>query len=261
MKGATLFVIFLLLIPIEVGCATSRPPYEPFTTSREEFFSKVKTIALATFLVPSDLEDPEPIKNKYEALITAKLREAGFTVILSSEYDAVWKRAMEQMGGIFDPITGKPDEAKRNSMKMHTLRELQRTVHADVVLYPRVQAKAVKFFNGIAVWDGATESLVGLQVNNAMNRFLHRMYSKYSGTVSALSLITIIQDINGVTMYSNGGGIQLLAQLSGGSFVPVPRAELFSSEEHYTKSLNLALGSLVKNDQSLEGAKEKPKTE
>jgi hypothetical protein len=254
--------IILMLMVLEVGCATPPPPYEPFKTSREELFAKVKTIALAPVRIPADIEDQEPVRKKFESLIEAKLREAGFVVIPSSEYEALWKRTTEQMGGVYDPMTGKPDEAKTKAVITHTLRELQRTANAEAVLYSRVQPVVARFFNGMAKWDGTSESVTGAAATSTLARFLLiGPQAGTSGTVSALSLVAIINDINDVMMYANGGGIQLTARLSGHSFTPVPRKELFSTEEHYIKPVNLALDSLLKTEQASPAGQVKAKAQ
>jgi len=256
-------IVFLLMF-LEVGCATPPPPYEPYKTSREELFGKVKTIVLAPVRIPAALEDQEPVKAKYESLIDAKLREAGFTVVPSLEYDVLWKRTTEQMGGLFDPMTGKMDEAKVKAVQSHIARELQRTVHADAIVYSTIQPVTIRFVNGVARWDGAEESIDDYKPNNAVDRILFSgRYGGATGTVTALSLITIIDDVNGVTMYANSGGIQLLALWAGrslgsaGNFVPVPRKDLFAGDDRYTKPVNLALNPLLNKGKSSEPEKEK----
>ena len=67
-----------------------------------------------------------------------------------------------------------------------------------------------------------------------------------SGSIRSLSLVVSIENINGGDAYVNMGGIQLAAKLSGGQFVPVPRDQLFASEERIAGAVNYALAPLVR---------------
>ena len=247
MVSRILLLAALLVISTEPGCRTSPPPYEPFKISKDEFYGKVKTIVLAPVIVPSDLEDQEPVKTKFESLVEAKLREAGFSLVPPREYAAIWKRTTEQIGGFFDPVTGKVDESKVKAARTHTLRELQRTVQADTVLHPSIRVRGINFAGGTAVWDGVSESIGDFEANNAVDRFLFAgRYGGYSGSVGALSFVVVIEDMNGVDLYINGGGIQLLSKISSGKLALLPRNRLFAKEEHYTTSVNLALDPLLR---------------
>jgi hypothetical protein len=102
---------------------------------------------------------------------------------------------------------------------------------------------------GTASWDDTSESIksTGEQVKDALPLALIGIGVTYSGTVGALSLVVRVEDIHGAPVYSNGGGIQVLAKISGGKFVPVPREELFANEERNVAATNIALGPLVTN--------------
>lgn len=258
MKKAVLFGSVLLLMTGVVSCSTAKPTYEPFKVNREEFLTKVKTIALAPLTVPGDLEDAEQVKDKYESLISLKLGERGFTIIPSKEFQAVYKKTMEQMGGVFDPMTGKLDESKGEALQTHTLRELQRTTHSDAVLYPRLYPFTVRHVNGVATWDGVSESIKGARVESWIDRYVAAIgVGGAHGTVTALSLVVVINDIDAVKMCANAGGVQLLAHFDGVDFKSVTRAELLPSEDYYSKSINLALGPLLNPDSPIDGGKGK----
>lgn len=82
-----LMAIFIITL-IVLGCATA-PPYNPFKLDENEFYSKVKIIALAPIIVPADLENPEQVKAQFESLSEAKLHEAGFSTIPPDEYATI----------------------------------------------------------------------------------------------------------------------------------------------------------------------------
>ena len=93
------------------SCATLPPP-NPFKIPEPDIKAKVKVVALAPLGLGSDFEDPQVVQTKFESLFEGKLREGGFTVVPSKEYAAIWKEMTEKLGGLFDPISGKRDDAK-----------------------------------------------------------------------------------------------------------------------------------------------------
>lgn len=234
------------------GCATTAP-YNPFKIAQEEFYGKIKTIALAPVGVPRDLEDPDQVKAKFEPLIEAKLREAGFTVVPSRETAGIFEKMNKQVGGMFDPVTGKRDEAKFKTLREHTLRELESKFKADAVLYPNIRAGIANFAGGQANWDGASESLA-----TTAGFWGQLGVGQFRGTTGALSLIVTIENIHGVDAYVNAGGIQLISKLSGGNFVRVPRSQLFADEARNTAAANIALGPLVRTPAAAGDPKAQP---
>lgn len=234
-----LIMIGMLALLMGGGCAT---PYNPFKISQDQFYSKTKTIAIVPIIVPEDLEDPEPVKTTFESLIEAKLREAGFLVVPTGEYAAIWKQKAEQVGGYFDPLTGKPDISKLRSVREQTCQELAKKYNLDAILFPFIRVVKAQWHNGTAYWGGTSESLKPLG-----QKLLESLFLETRGTVPALSLVVAIQDIHGSDLYVNAGGIQVLSKMTGlKTFVPVPREQLFADQERNAKAVNLSLDALVK---------------
>jgi len=242
MLRQSLSTIALVATLFGAGCVTAPPPYNPFKVPEQGFRDRFKTVAMAPVAVPGDLAEPDPVKAKFASLVEAKLREAGFTVVSSKETLDLFQNMSKQLGGIFDPVTGKRDEAKFKAAREHTLRELGTKFKAEAVVYSTIFAGPARFGGGTAHWNGASESitmaqgfLASFQVNNL------------SGTTRALSLGVSIEDINGTDLYANAGGIQLAAKYSGGQFNAVPRDQLFLDEGRNAASVTVALEPLVKS--------------
>jgi hypothetical protein len=233
---------------IQLGCATTALD-NPFKIAQNEFYAKTKTIALAPIAIPGDLENPEPVKARFESLIEAKLHEAGFALVQSQEMAAIWKQMAEQVGGYFDPLTGQRDESKFNVVREYSRRELSAKFNADAILLPSIRVVRANWSGGMANWDDTMEAIksTGEQFKEALPLILIGIGVTSSGTVGALSLVVRVEDIHGVPVYSKGGGIQVLAKISGGKFVSVPREELFANEERNVAATNIALGPLVTN--------------
>ncbi len=233
-----LMVLFIVLIGS--GCAAKQPPYNPFKIPEDQLRSKIHTIALVPIIAPDGLEKPDQVKAKFESLLDAKLRKLGFKVIPSREYDAIWKKMMDKVGGYFDPVTGKRDDAKFKAVKTHTLREVNSKLKADAVLYSAIRVFPVKFSSNQASWHGTSESLVA---GGALQKFFS---NQFNGTVSALSLGVNISDSNEVDMYVNWGGIQVLGRVSGWQVVTIPEEEILTNEERNAAAVEIALDPLEK---------------
>lgn len=260
MSRKSLSIVVLIIILLCAGCATT-PKYTPFKVSKGEIYTKTKTIALMPLIVPAGMTDPDPVKVTFESLIEARLREAGFLIVPSGEFAEIFKRMTEQVGGYFDPVTGKLDEVKYNTVQKHTYEELRTKWDADALFIPSIQIFKVNWrigrspFPSKVSWHGTSES-----ISSYAAVLLDSIIGiRRSGTVPALSLTVCIQDLNGVDQYSHYGGIQLMAKLSGDKFSPVPREKLFTDEERNTKAVDIALGPLLEKTESTKDTKKKEK--
>ncbi|HEX9445446.1 MAG TPA: hypothetical protein VGA73_15100, partial [Candidatus Binatia bacterium] len=86
------------------GCSAA-PPANPFKIPRADVAARVRTIALSPLGLPGNIEQPEAVRFHFESLVAAKLRDGGFQVVPSAEYAAIWQRAAENIGGIYDPVS------------------------------------------------------------------------------------------------------------------------------------------------------------
>ena len=236
----------LVLVVALAACATA-PPYNPFQISEEQFHTKVKRIALAPIAVPPQLGVSESAKLRFDSLIEAKLQEAGFATFPAKNWGEVFARMQQEVGGVFDPRTGSPDETKTKTVFARTTDEIRSRFQFDTVLLPRVHVVKAQWSSASARWDGVSESLAsGLAVLGAPNA---------SGTMPALSLVVSIgsPDLDGPAQYRHRAGIQVLEKLtpiterfSGKLFAPVPREELLTNDERNRAAVEIALGPLMK---------------
>ena len=238
------YIILLcsLIVIVGGGCA-SGPKYNPFKVSKDEIRGQVKTVALSPLATPAGLVDPEPVRTEYNALIEAKLKEGGFSVIPANEWAGIWAAEMRQAGGFFDPVTGKRDEAKYSAIRAHALQDLRDKLHADAILFPSIGYTSVRFSQNSAKWHGTSESL--------LPSFWSGLENTFNGTVPAYTLQTALEDNNGRILFVNYGGIQLKEKLNGapgmwGRLLPVPRSKLFIDPKRNQGAVDTALNPLVK---------------
>lgn len=240
MKRRLLWMPGLAIMLIVAACATT-PPYNPFKISKEDLYAKIKTIAILSVVVPGDLPNPPAIRAKFDPLIEAKLREAGFSVVPSRETEEVFERMTKQLGGIFDPVTGERDETKAKALRDHARKELSAKFKVDAVFFARIRPISAGFQGGSATWNGTSESIA------MTGGFLDIMAANNKrGTTTALSLLVGIERIEGGDAYLNMGGIQLLNKLSRGGFARVPGNQLFVDDKRNAEAVAIALGPLMK---------------
>jgi len=237
-------VTFLFLsTAIALACATT-PPHEPYQIPREQFHAKVRTIGIAEFDVPSDLENPDAVKQRFEGLIIEMLESQGFQTVPSEQVTAIWKEMETQMGGMFDPMTGELNEEKYEAARLHALQEIATRFGADAVLHPTIGVVDAEFESGTAHWCRSSQHMQSM--GSVLLDGLAGMTS--SGTIKATCLFVVIEDISGVNLYTDMGGIEVLGRLAVGGFEPRPQSELFIDVERNQSAVASALGSLAPPD-------------
>jgi hypothetical protein len=247
--GAFCSTIGPLVLVVAVGSCATAPPYIPFQIPEEQFYTKVKRIALAPIAVPPQLEVSESTKLRLDSLIEAKLQEAGFATYPAKNWAAVFTRVQQEVGGLFDAQTGNLDESKVKTVLARTIDEIRGRFQLDAVLFPRVHVVKADFRSAWARWDGVSDALAsGLSVFTV---------GQIGGTVPALSLVVTIDSPDGPVLYRHSAGIQVLEKfaplterISGKMFVPVPKEELLANDERNRTAVEIALGPLLKKSES-----------
>jgi hypothetical protein len=238
----SIWLVTAVTLLMGFGCAINNP----FKISRDDFYGKVKIIALAPVDVPTDLEDPEPVKAKFESMIVAKLHDGGFTVVPPKETADLFAQAGKELGALPGAETGAVDDAQAKAIRQQLRQALSSKYHADAVLYPAIEVVRAAWYGNAAGWDHVTEQIQSTaeQLKEAPPFALFGFAVTQSGSVGALSLVVVVDDMNGVETYVNRGGIQVLAKRSGSQFVAVPRASLFSDEKRNAAAIEIAVGPL-----------------
>jgi hypothetical protein len=221
------------------ACASTQKPYNPFKVARESFYPGLKTVALAPVLLPSDLEDPEPVRALFASVIAAKLKEAGLAVVPASDAGSIIEAKAKEVGGLFDPTTGKVDEAKAKALNAAIGRELKARFNADALLTPSIRVVNAALVHDQARWDGVTEQA-------GKGGFWKALVRTHSGSIRALSLVVLLVDSEGQILYAKGGGIQVLGNVTfGGELERRPRTELFADGGRNENAVHLALDPLL----------------
>lgn len=241
MKNKFLMFIVAVAVLTGAGCATTASIYNPFKGDQEKFFTSTEIIAIAPLVFPVELSASKQRISQFESLVANKLSKAGFSVVRSHEYRDIWERENQLLGGCFDPVTGTIDQAKYRSVQERTCQQLEKKFNADAILFLEILAVKANFWQFRAEWDGAEESFDDRQ---GLVKFFDTSTTR--GTVGALSIKATIKDMDGIALYVNQGGIQVLSRYGSGGFSPVPVNELLTNEERNVGAVDIALEPLVR---------------
>ncbi len=240
MKRCIRTLAFIFLVAAITGCVT---PYDPFVISRSEIYERVDTLAMMPLQCP-DFDRKEEVSARYEALITERLEAAGFKVIPSEESSSIRNSMIEQMGGMFDPITGHVSEEKRQAVSDHLVQEMNAKFDIDAYIVPKIVIVEANWTGNAAGWDGVTDTTTG-----KTGFWAAFSNPNLGGTLPAMSLFVVLRDKTDSEGYYVGrGGIQLVAHYGetfGSGYVDIPQLYWFADQEKDVTAVNIALSALV----------------
>lgn len=223
-----------------LGACAGKTHYNPFQVPPEQLRASVKVVALGPTQVPRDLSEPELVRARFDHLLENQLRAGGYTVVPFGETRTVWDSLAVASKGLYDPVTGRPDESKIEGFRTAVFRELKTRYGVDALLLSSVLVVPAKLDGDVARWDGTSQGAARKKFWKALLGVSH------SGTIPALSLNVRLSDGDNRALYENRGGIQVLAKAGVERLEDVPRSELFVDEERNLKAVHLALDPLLR---------------
>ena len=209
---------------------------EAFRVPREDFVATTRAIAVLPILQASAYS--REAARAIEADIERSLATAGFIVLPAEAFQEAWAAEERAAGGVFDPRTGRLDQAKFAELRRRCYDELMRIQSFDAVLVPSFEVVSAPFYGGFARWDGSNERMVGTGELDAR-------IEDYEGNLSALSLRVGIHDLEDRPLYEHRGGIQTLARIEGGEFVELEPDQVLVDPELHREAVRLALAPLL----------------
>jgi hypothetical protein len=220
-----------LLATSQLACASAQPPAYDQLIIQPVLLDSIHTIAL--FPLSADVDVPECLDSIAEHAMTVRLEAAGFALIPSFVQQEIWMRITEDAGGFYDPITGELDEARYAAGVQEFKAELATKEAPDAVLYSQVETVEATAVAGHARWDGVSESV-----------------SYWLGDlVLALSYVIAIEDLDGVPLFMNGGGLGVAERwdTSSEQIASVPADRLCAEPERIVRAIEIALEPLVQH--------------
>ena len=199
-----------------VGCGASvafadhgQDPDSNFMIPRAELISTVKTIGVMPLSVADEVPDADAVSARYEGEIVARLTSAGFVVVLPSAMREIRERVRATLGGLYDPMTGRPINEKVVAYDEFSDSEYRTAHKVDAVLQGAIIMQSVMFSSDKASWDGVVDSSSG---RSGVGDFMMSM----SGAgvhlhIPDLSMSVSLADTRGKLLYTGAGGLQVLA--------------------------------------------------
>jgi len=220
--------------------AVAPPLYRAPQLTAETLRQKARIVGVIPMFIPEDIPDSATRKDEFERALVEKLQQAGFTVVPSSAYEAIYESMKKAMGTLYDPNTGKPLEDRRAALVKHTYREYMATHRIDALAYPALVTVGAKWDMNRAEWHGVREATTGKE------GFWANMAAPSAyGTIAALSFRMHVASVYGELCYLGLGGIQLCSRVVGNEFVDVPSHEILVDSARNTRSVDIACQTLL----------------
>ncbi|WP_116812154.1 hypothetical protein [Steroidobacter cummioxidans] len=229
------------------GTATSKRPSRstlpmaeqealPASASGAQIKEQVMTVALKPVDATGHPLD-SLVKARYEKQLSERLAQLGFRVIAPSVYTRAAQAAATEVGGIYDPITGKTLSDKAKAADAILSQQLKETHAVDAIMTAEFTRVGASYdLQGNATWDGTSQSVFATAAGwNG---------KPYTGVQRALSLLVRMDDVSGQHLYSKRGGIELTALFINGDFDRIPPEKLLLDETKISHAVSVALDGL-----------------
>jgi len=218
--------------------AASDGEYQPLKISEESFRSRVSVIALMALGLPPDVRLPDSTLEEAEKILAAAVRSRGYRIVPATEFESTWRRYSEQVGGVYDPVTGLRNDEKYGVVWDFTTRELQDRFDADAFLDPDVYYGSMRAHSTPQalevhweVWKGKLE-WAGMPLT-VMPQFVNGAWIGFQ-----------IVDADHAKLYDVGRSLNYVAVYALQGREALPAARLFESLDRYRAEIEAALNRL-----------------
>lgn len=213
--------------------------YDPYRIARAQFREQVARLVLRPLVLPAGTPDAERVRSDFEALIADALTRRGYAVVSSRVFADTWQRFSGDLGGVFDPVTGRPDPKKYELAWQHSVRELERSHEVDAVLSAEIAIEPMAFGIGWWWWEAAGQPLrwQGHKLPSAPNQQPQRVEGPYLGVV--------IQDRAQVPLYEGRLALAWSRIYLARGYEEVPPAELYADRARNREAVEQLLSVLV----------------
>ena len=250
----TIYVAFFLFMLASLGVNAADADDDGFYESRTSLLQRIKRIGLLPPQLPATLTDRSAEATHVEKALTSMLAEAGFTVIGPESYRTIYDRLNRQLGGTYDPRTGKQDAKRASTLKEHALLAYAETERLDGIAEPSVVLTSAQFepLSAQAWWDGVAENSEGKRHKGyGFTGQKANLKSPTASVIPAYSLALVIRDTNSQPLYIALGGIQLGAYFqqkwAEGRFLFVPEQALLHDFQRLSRAVDVVTYNLRKS--------------
>jgi hypothetical protein len=231
--------------------------------TRADVLAHVKRVGVLSPMLLPAFTQREDLKAALQAKAADALRQAGFEVVGSEDYESALDRFIRQVGGIYDTRTGALKQQEYRTAAEYARREFADKDHLDGFVYLVLRATSASFNNGTASWDGARDRSAGPHVDVTLSGLLTYKPGG-TGTLPAYSLLLQIANTENQVVFGRLGGIQLasyhtaLHPEGGDTFRDVPPENLFRDEKRIERAIHIAVVPLLHSAEEIAAGENNP---
>jgi hypothetical protein len=214
-------------------------PKSPLLVPRDQILSSVRRVALSP-IGALELKVPEEVLKRLSDQVRAELAPLNWEIVDSPRVREVLVSKMLE-SQVFDPITGKRDEARITEIRKSVFKNLGTDTPPDAIMWLSLVKTSALQKSGDVDWDGVNQ--------NAFSRgpVIRKIWGGSgvtgagTGGIQASSLKVYITDANDTTLYEARGGLELLQSIK-----VTPRA-IYNGMTYDTENVDLAPGELFRD--------------
>ena len=231
------------------------PPQGVARKTKSSLFVPRDTILASTkkiLVVPvsnKKIDVTAEVKERFLKLIEQELANPAWEVVRGPNIFEAMDKEIENTKGLFDPLTGKYDEARVLAIRKNALASLKLDPSTKV-LYPTIIRSPASYKGDYAYWHGARQNVYTLE-SYKKSSFFDPPESNAEGAVASSSLAAQLRDHEDKILYEGYGGIELIEQLKGKQASALAPAELFTKTEREQFAIHVALRSLLKTEEEV----------
>jgi hypothetical protein len=239
----------------------------PLLVPRDEILQKVRRVALSP-VDPDRFDISDAMKQRLVDYVRWELKALNWEIIEAPKaHELLGKELLKTQ--LFDPMTGKRDEAKATAVRKSVFTALGITPTPDAILWVGLTRTTAIHRWGDVEWDGVSQS--GLTMGPVVSKIWggSAQPGAGSGGISASSFTAYLADANDTPLYRGRGGLQLLQKLNytppgyyqAGRADPVDLSpgELFTDMSREQPAVHAALRTLVMTPEALQAELNPPK--
>jgi len=204
----------------------------------ETLRSRVRRIAIRPISVPQHPAE-RLVASIFEAALNDTLVKSGYAVVPWRDYQDVVGETVLQLGGAYDPVTGKLDGAKRIALKAAIAEALAKCCQVDAVMTASFERRHAAFGgDGIAHWDGVSQNIFG------EDKPANVSSPPREGVQPALSLDVRLEDLQDNALYEGRGGVQLTVKYETSGNTPLSPYSLLTNKEKAARAVSIAVAGM-----------------
>jgi hypothetical protein len=176
----------------------------------------------------------------FQRMIADAITREGITLIPLARTHQISDQLVQDLGGVFDPKTGRAHEEKFGVFLEYFRREVNDQLKADAVVMAVIVPGKAPYSGAEARWHGTSQTIGAAASFSAFS-------GRAEGTVPVISLSVVIDDaLTGARLWSGLGGISVLSKREAGKWITIPLEEALGDPERNRAAVGIAFQLLVR---------------